>query len=126
MGNCFEREDTTESELQSVIFHRNKVYKKEVIMWDEKRAISYMSSRGWVWCPPPDITKHDQIRLHIEQEDKYENLEYQDVGSAITLVMGRKSPPQPRRKFLLVNSYKNTFVKSTQKRKGRSNIHTFR
>ena len=120
MGNCNakkKRSPFLETELQSVIFYRNKIYKKEVIMWDESRAISYMLSRGFVWCPPPDISKHDQIRLHIEPESKYEAIEFQDVGSAITLTFGTLCPPEPRRKYLNIGH-------SRSLKKKKSNIYT--
>ncbi len=106
--------------VQSVIFHVRQIHKKQIIMWDEKRARSWMLQRSWVFTEPPDTSKDNQIRMHIEKEDIFESLDFQDVGDGITIVFGIKAPPEPRRQYLNIgHSYKRR-VPPLQDRK----VHT--
>lgn len=120
MGNCNKQKEKrssySQNEIQSIIFYRNKIYKKEIVCWNLKRSMAYMAQRNWMWIKPPDESKQNQIRLHIEPEDKYEALDYQDVGSGICIVFGRPVPPEPRRKYINIG-YNKSFKK-------KSNIHT--
>ena len=113
MGICNSKDKIDYDLIQSVIFYRNKAYNKEIVMWDLKRAQSYMAKRNWIWIRPPDESKQNQIRLHVEQEDRFETLEYQDINCGITIVFGKFAPGSPRRRKLLVRGPSK-----------RSNVHT--
>ena len=117
MGNiCFKKniiDDATE--IQSVIFTRQVILKNEILVWTEKRCRAWMLSRNWIFIEPPDCSVQDRIRMHVEKEDKFEGLDYQDMGNGITIVWGIIAPPEPRRRKLMVH----TFSK-------KSNIHTLR
>lgn len=84
-------------------------------MWDLKRSMAYMAQRNWLWIKPPDESKQNQIRLHVEPETKFESLEYQEINCGICIVFGLLPPPEPRRQYLNIGhrSYKK-----------KSNIHT--
>ena len=117
MGNsCFSKNkiDYDIDLIQSVIFYRNKAYNKEIVMWDIKRARAWMLARGWLFNEPPDESKQDQIRMHIEKEDRFESLEFRDINCGICIVFGKLPPPEPRRRKLMVYNSK------------KSNIHTLR
>ncbi len=114
MGNsCFREKKIDYDLIQSVIFYRNKAYNREIIMWDLKRSMAYMAKRDWIWIKPPDESKQNQIRLHVESEDKFETLEYQEINGGICIVFGKLPPPVPRTRRLMIN---NVFSKK--------NIHT--
>lgn len=100
MGLCSSRDKIDYDLIQSVIFHIRQIHKKQIVMWSEKRARSWLLHRGWLFIEPPDLSKDNQIRMHIEKEDIFESLDFQDVGDGITIVFGIKAPPEPRRQFL--------------------------
>ena len=113
MGICSGR-DLNIDEVQSVIFHVRQIKKKEILMWDVKRARAWMLHRQWIFIEPPDTSKDNQIRMIIEHEDVFEKLSFQDVGNAITIVFGIRAKPEPRRQYI------NIGHRSYQKQK----IHT--
>ncbi len=119
MGNICNSKSIDINLVQSVIFHIRQIHKKQIIIWDEKRARSWLLSRNWVFIEPPDFSKENQIKMHIEPEEKFEKFEYRDVGDGITIVFGIMALPEPRRVYLNIGhkSFKNTPKK-------RSNIHT--
>ncbi len=102
MGICSSKDKVDYDLIQSVIFYRYKAYNKEILMWDLPRATAYMARRSWLWCSPPDLSKQNQIKLHVIQEDKFESLQYQQIGCGICIVFGTLPKPYPRRRKLLV------------------------
>ncbi len=111
MGDCFSKKSIDINLVQSVIFHIRKIHKKQIVMWNEKRARAWLLARMWVFIEPPDTSHDNQIRMHIEKEDIFESLDFQDIGDGITIVFGIKAPPYPRRQYINIGIKK-------------SNIHT--
>lgn len=104
--------------VQSVIFHVSQIHGKEILIWDEPRARAWMLQRSWLFREPPDLSKHNQIKMIIEKESIFESLHFQDIGLGITIVFGKKPPPLPRRQYINFSSMNTSY------RKKRSNIHT--
>lgn len=104
--------DVNNDVVQSVIFYRQCVKKKEILIWDVKRARAWMLQRNWVFIEPPITTLPDRIRMVIVDEDEFESLEWHDIGNGIVIVFGKAAPPEPKKRKLMVHS------------KTKSNIHT--
>ncbi len=104
MGCLSSKSQIDMDSVQSVIFHVSQIHGKEILIWDEPRARSWMLQRSWIFREPPDKSKHNQIKMIIEEESKFESLHFQDIGLGITIVFGRKPPPEPRRQYINIGN----------------------
>ena len=107
--------------VQSVIFKKRSLHKKQILIWNENRARAWLLSRNFVFIEPPDTSTDNQIRFHIEREDMFETLKYQDIGDSIVIVFGVKPLPEPRRQYI---NFK--YKQSSKNMRDNSNIHTLR
>lgn len=105
MGTCQSQiKNNEQKEIQSIIFLRNKVYKKEIVIWTEARARAWMNQRQWLILEPPDTSKSSEIRMHIIDTNEFESLEFHEIGSGIKIVYGMRAPPEPKRRYIHVPS----------------------
>ncbi len=104
MGNCLRGKKSCDvNDVQSVIFRRQVILKNEILIWTEKRCRAWLLERMWVFIEPPDLTKKDSIRMHIEKENDFESLIYQDLDDGITIVFGVRAVGKPKRRKLMVS-----------------------
>ncbi len=104
MGNCLRGKKSCDvNDVQSVIFRRQVILKNEILIWTEKRCRAWLLERSWLFIEPPDLTKKDSIRMHIESEDKFETLIYQEMDDGITIVFGVRVVGKPKRRKLMVS-----------------------